>query len=463
MSKLNEQFDEFLSNIEPDEEARKYAQEAHKPIREHLEEDEEFGEFFEGSFLYGSYARHTAVDEIKDIDIVVLTNFDPNNLDHSPKKVLKKLKKALNKYYEDADSTEYQRKSIKVKDPLPDYPDVYMTLDIIPAIELDGEDSPLLVPDIETDTWVKSHPRAHMEYTRKLNDEDHCSGNFVPLVKMMKHWWNYNKSKKNAKPKGFWLEVLTGNIVNYSEDTFVDYFISTLENILERYKNYEGYISVPELDDPGLANEIIKTSMTIEEFRSFMDTVKISLDKAKEARDEEDSIKSSKKWNKIFGEEFPIIEEVDEKSEKGTLVLGNTDHAKSLIWPYSSQYKVSINAYIYTRVGGNLKKLGGLNSDGRQLRDDVLIKYQAKTTAVDQYEVKWQVVNTGIAAKEDGGLRGDFFDAKLTNGSKSSNPLVNWEHTKYTGKHWIECFIIQNNDCVARSGKFYVNIKSSKS
>jgi tRNA nucleotidyltransferase (CCA-adding enzyme) len=144
MAKLNDQFAEFLSNIEPDEDAIKYAQKAHQPVRKHLEEDDDFGEFFEDSFLYGSYARHTAIGEIKDIDIVVLTNFDPNNEDYSPTKVLKKLKTALNKFYKDADNTEYQRKSVKVKDPLPNYPNVYMTLDIIPAIAIDGVDNPLL-------------------------------------------------------------------------------------------------------------------------------------------------------------------------------------------------------------------------------------------------------------------------------------------------------------------------------
>lgn len=459
MAKLNEQFNEFLSNIEPDEDAIKYAQKAHQPIREHLEEDEDFGEFFEGSFLYGSYARHTATDEIKDIDIVVLTNFDPNNEDYSPKKVLRKLKKALNKYYEDSDNTEYQRKSIRVKDPLPDYPDVFMTLDIIPAIAADGDDEPLLVPDIETDTWVKSHPKGHMDYTTELNDENHCDGYFVPLVKMMKHWWSYKKTKKNAKPKGFWLEVLIGNVVNYSEDSYADYFISTLENISERYKNYEQFITVPELDDPGLEGEIIKTSMTIEEFKSFVDEVKDSLEKAKLARDENDPAKSSKKWNKILGEEFPIIEDSADKSMKTVLVLGDTSHAKPLIWNSNLQYKVSINAYTYIRIPKQLKKLGGLNSDGRQLNADILLKYQAKTNTPGNYEVKWQVVNTGQPAKDDNALRGEFFDAKLTNGAASSNQLINWEHTKYFGKHWIECFIIQKGICVARSGRFYVNIK----
>jgi hypothetical protein len=70
-------------------------------------------------------------------------------------------------------------------------------------------------------------------------------------------------------------------------------------------------------------------------------------------------------------------------------------------------------------------------------------------------------VNTGPHAASKNGLRGNFFNAKLTGGSPSSNKHVNWEHTEYTGKHWIECFVIKEDVCVARSGRFYVNIKNS--
>ena len=158
-------FDTFLQNIEPAKEMKKHAQDAHKPVREHLKDDEEFGQYFESSFLYGSYARHTAVGNIKDVDIVVLTNFDPDNPDHTPKKALSKLKAALTRHYEDAKNTTYNRKSIQVLDPLPDELDVEMTLDVIPAIAIGDEHGPLLVPDREDGEWVFSHPRAHLSHT----------------------------------------------------------------------------------------------------------------------------------------------------------------------------------------------------------------------------------------------------------------------------------------------------------
>ena len=92
MSKLNSLFAQYLSNIEPDDDAVTYAQEAHKPVRNCLEKDDAFSKYVESTFLYGSYRRRTAVGDIKDVDIVVLTNFDTTDEANSPQKVLRKLK-----------------------------------------------------------------------------------------------------------------------------------------------------------------------------------------------------------------------------------------------------------------------------------------------------------------------------------------------------------------------------------
>ncbi|WP_197996831.1 nucleotide-binding domain-containing protein, partial [Gimesia chilikensis] len=31
--------------------------------------------------------------------------------------------------------------------------------------------------------------------------------------------------------------------------------------------------------------------------------------------------------------------------------------------------------------------------------------------------------------------------------------------TKFPGMHWVECFVVKNGVCVARSGEFVVNIE----
>lgn len=315
MPTLNSSFKTFLSNIEPSEEARAYAQEAHKPVRDYLKTDDTFGEFFEKSFLYGSYARHTAVGDIRDVDIVVLTNFDPDNEDHAPKKILRKLKKALTTYYEDTSNTDYNRKSVQVNDPLPDYPEVKMTLDVIPAIALDGDENPLLVPDRQDGIWVPSHPKGHLSHTSKLNGDDCGQGMYVPLVKIMKHWWAYHAPRKKTKPKGFWVETLTGEHFDPDKETYADHFIAILESIANKYFYYKWMSEPPLLVDPALPHDTLATSMTLEEFQTFMDTVNDSLELAYQAYDA-DKYEGSEIWNTLFGDEFPITEQrmVTEKS-----------------------------------------------------------------------------------------------------------------------------------------------------
>ena len=305
MSKLESKFEELLHNIEPDESAVKYAKKAHEPIRAHLSADKEFKDCFVDSFLYGSYRRHTAIDNIKDVDIVILTNFTEKD---KPNEVLKKLKAALARYYKDPENPEYQRRSIRINDPLPDS-DTEMTLDIIPAIIITDDEAPLKVPDREVGEWIWSHPKGHIEHSSALNAEDYSDGRFVPLVKIMKWWWQYQCEQnqpnvKRPKPKGFWLESLTAENFDRTKDNYAEHFIVVLQNIYLKYKDQK---NVPELKDPGLENETIKTSMNKTEFSKFMKVLKGSLDLALSALALDDDAESSEEWRKIFGPKFPLI------------------------------------------------------------------------------------------------------------------------------------------------------------
>jgi tRNA nucleotidyltransferase (CCA-adding enzyme) len=68
-------FEGFRKAIEPDGRVKKIAQAADDPVREHLEGHHSFAKRHVTTFLYGSYKRHTAEGDIKDVDLVVVTNF----------------------------------------------------------------------------------------------------------------------------------------------------------------------------------------------------------------------------------------------------------------------------------------------------------------------------------------------------------------------------------------------------
>ena len=173
-------------------------------------------------------------------------------------------------------------------------------------------------------------------------------------------------------------------------------------------------------------------------------------------------------WDKVFNHPFwsdAVEEELETEDHSGVnekaLVLSNTvkpvlgrmDHQQAIPWLFDKRYRVRLDAYVYL----NKKvKLRGLNSNGSTIKSNLNLKFVVKTNIRRPYQVYWQVVNTGGHAESERGRRGNIFE------SKDSNPLVHWEDSLYTGKHWIECFIVKNSICVARSGKFYVNVYNPK-
>src|SRR5262245_5482890 len=74
---LNSYFRGLLSSIEPDTKAVKAAKCAHEELRSILQADEDVSEAEPDSYLSGSYARDTAIKNIKDVDIIVLLDVDP--------------------------------------------------------------------------------------------------------------------------------------------------------------------------------------------------------------------------------------------------------------------------------------------------------------------------------------------------------------------------------------------------
>jgi len=118
-------------------------------------------------------------------------------------------------------------------------------------------------------------------------------------------------------------------------------------------------------------------------------------------------------------------------------------------WPISLRCYVKITA----RYNRNGKWYLFQNGD-RPLPKGCDLLFHADTNASAKFDVFWQVVNTGDEAQLNGDLRGQIFPAKTA----GRGGLTQKERTAYTGTHWIECFIVKDGVCIARSGEFVVNI-----
>ena len=125
-------------------------------------------------------------------------------------------------------------------------------------------------------------------------------------------------------------------------------------------------------------------------------------------------------------------------------------HRQPLQWPTVQTGSVTVSATA-TQKGFRPR---AFSSDSSALEKNCSLQFEADTNVLKPYDVYWQVVNTGIEAKAARNLRGSFEQAYTERGH-----LKKTENTLYQGTHSIECFIVRNGYCLARSGPFIVNIE----
>lgn len=120
-------------------------------------------------------------------------------------------------------------------------------------------------------------------------------------------------------------------------------------------------------------------------------------------------------------------------------------------WPLrTTSYSVSVRA---TARRDGFRTLFKFANASRALPKFFDLVYTATTDVPMPFEVFWQVVNTGEEATRAGCLRGKFY------GGAGWRGLERHEATQYTGRHWVECFVVKDGVCVARSGAFVLNVE----
>ncbi len=129
-------------------------------------------------------------------------------------------------------------------------------------------------------------------------------------------------------------------------------------------------------------------------------------------------------------------------------LMFNVAHRQKPYWPLVLSYSAQISAKY--KANGSWQ---GFNS-GDPLNKHLDLLFSANTNVPASFQVYWQVVNTGKEAEDARQLRGEIVLSKTA----GVGGLTQKEYTSYTGIHWVECFIVKNGVCVARSGEFIVRI-----
>jgi hypothetical protein len=364
--KIDSYFNDFLSNIRLTSSQKADLITGHTTLRKRLLADEDLKDIILSTFLQGSYRRSTAVRPLNgkraDVDVIIVTNLDRGSI--TPEEAIAKFIPFVKKHYEgkyeiqgrsigielsyvdldivitsapsEADKIALQSNSVvshlMLEDFTPNYewklskgwvePDImkgnFNMAENVKA-EAEWKISPLWIPDREADQWDQTHPLEQIKWTRDKNKN--TSKHFVNIVKALK-WWRTLKLTSLKYPKGYPIEHMIGNCCPDGISTMAEGISKTLENIVDTYFYDDYFDRVPFLPDRGVPEHDVWKRVSVEDFKSFYDSVKEYSTLAKEAFEAESLKDQVTKWREIFGEKFPPYDDDDDSGTESITPSG---------------------------------------------------------------------------------------------------------------------------------------------
>jgi hypothetical protein len=241
------------------------------------------------TFLSGSYARYTAINDINDVDVICLV--DINKAITAPEVVLAWVQSILDSYYK---KTRPQGRSIGAGG------ENGVWLDVVPAIPMTNPDGPLWIPDRQAKTWVQTHPKGQIAAGLAKNKT--TNGYFVQVVKIMKAWKD-GLPNESCQLKSYILESLIHQTIGQPTSHAVG-VVNVLEGIERSYGYYRDANLVPSITDPGNPSVNVAKRWSSADFKNFMAQVKSAAATARAALDSSDEAASRRLWRQIFGNQF---------------------------------------------------------------------------------------------------------------------------------------------------------------
>jgi predicted nucleotidyltransferase len=198
---VNEAFQAFKSELELTDKSQDAAASAQQEIRAEVAKRI----YVRTSFLTGSYARHTKIHPLSDIDVFLVRNDNRVALDTTgggvqPNQALADLANAVRQAYPKAKIIT-QAKSVNAE-----IPGVAFGFDLIPAWYRSPDG--YWIPDVDNAGWFPTDPQAHADLMTAANDAN--DGMLKPLIKMTKHWSRHNFDRLRS----FHLELVCKDILN---------------------------------------------------------------------------------------------------------------------------------------------------------------------------------------------------------------------------------------------------------
>ena len=304
--------------------------------------------------------------------------------------------------------------------------------------------------DVWKDCWVYEH--AGSEWTQRelkgLTDwfksqNDASDGKLRKVVRLSKMFCKSRTFWKKM-PSGLLQTVLCDEKMQNSYDRIDELFYYTMKEIVARL---ESDTSVAAPVDNGRDLTPRKSDTT--RMTNWKNRLKSKLEDLdvlfKEDCTKEDALQA---WYGFFNHDFWNEQVTESSSYSAKLVLKSvrsfvdTEQFIEDLYPVNCSYKCKVSCLVIgdgwrpTPLPEFLKILK------RYLPHNFEIRCKMESTNCPQpYKILWKVKNVGPEAERRNQVRGQI--------QEKGNSIV--EHSNFFGNHYIECYIVKNGVCVART------------
>lgn len=303
-------------------------------------------------------------------------------------------------------------------------------IDIVPLVKRSG--SYYIINRIDN-IFEKTNP---IEYTNWLLEKNKYSK--YQLKKVIRLFKYMRDIKQTFTVKSILLNTMLANQVTFF-DLDRDYINlpTAFKTIINSLNNYlQSNYFMPHIYNPIMPEEDFMRNWTQEQYSNFRNKIKSLTEKTNDAYNEPDQSKSIKKWRSVFGDKFPDFVRSSKVDSTNESYSAQEEFAEDKFKKISLDYDLKISCMVKDQHGFRDKLLQLVEVLLAQKKLEFKIDY---TDVPEPYEVWWKVKNEGQIAKAAGQLRGSIFKGEK----------VRTESTKFMGSHYVECYIVKDNVCVA--------------
>lgn len=379
-------------------------------------------------YIVGSVGRATSIKGVSDLDILfdlpseIYTKYD-NYETNGQSALLQEVRNVLKVRYPNTDiSGDGQVVVIKFSN---------YTVELVPGFK--QSDDRFKYPDTHDDgKWKYTDPLPEIDESKSSADD--TDGNFRYIANMLRSW----KNKQGFKFGGLLIDTLTYNFLNSK----IEYKNIGFEDYLDMTKDLFKYLK--DLNKEQSYWYALGSNQKVYNYDNgkFITKAKKAYKKIENLT--EQSSNMNKELRKLFGTKFPKKSTTEVRSSYNmSKSYSETEQFIEDIFQVDIRYSLNIDCNV-TQNGFRSKLLSFIIKNHMYLQPKKSLEFfidNIDNQIKGKYDIYWKVKNEGQVAKDRDCIRGQI---------KKHNSNKIHETTDFIGEHYVECYIVQDNICIAR-------------